>query len=206
MQREGTCAIGRHGEGAAAGRAKTRLCPPLQPAQAAALSAAFLRDITENIALASRARADRMAASPMRRPGPRAGSTDILPMGPGLCWPTDRRRCRRMSRASAAACCTRRRRCSARASRAVCLVNSDSPTLPTAVPAPGGARAADARRAGRAWPGGRWRLLPVGHEAAARAPVRRHRLEHRQCRGSDAGAGGRAWPGCGHAADVVRRG
>ena len=37
------------------GRAKTRLCPPLEPVQAAELSAAFLRDITENIALASRA-------------------------------------------------------------------------------------------------------------------------------------------------------
>ena len=36
------------------GRAKTRLCPPLQPTQAAELSEAFLRDITENIALASR--------------------------------------------------------------------------------------------------------------------------------------------------------
>lgn len=37
------------------GRAKTRLCPPLQPEQAAQLSAAFLRDITESIALAARA-------------------------------------------------------------------------------------------------------------------------------------------------------
>jgi rSAM/selenodomain-associated transferase 1 len=36
------------------GFSKTRLCPPLQPDQAAALSAAFLRDITENIALAAR--------------------------------------------------------------------------------------------------------------------------------------------------------
>jgi uncharacterized protein len=35
------------------GRAKTRLCPPLRPDQAAQLSAAFLRDITENIALAA---------------------------------------------------------------------------------------------------------------------------------------------------------
>jgi rSAM/selenodomain-associated transferase 1 len=35
-----------------AGFSKTRLCPPLRPEQAAALSAAFLRDITENIALA----------------------------------------------------------------------------------------------------------------------------------------------------------
>nr|WP_294523356.1 TIGR04282 family arsenosugar biosynthesis glycosyltransferase [uncultured Rhodopila sp.] len=36
------------------GFSKTRLCPPLQPDQAARLSAAFLRDITENIALAAR--------------------------------------------------------------------------------------------------------------------------------------------------------
>lgn len=36
------------------GQSKTRLCPPLTPQQAAELSGAFLRDITENIALASR--------------------------------------------------------------------------------------------------------------------------------------------------------
>ena len=37
-----------------AGRSKTRLVPPLDPDGAAALSAAFLRDMTENIALAAR--------------------------------------------------------------------------------------------------------------------------------------------------------
>jgi len=37
-----------------AGYSKTRLCPPLRPEQAAALSAAFLRDISENIRLAAR--------------------------------------------------------------------------------------------------------------------------------------------------------
>jgi hypothetical protein len=36
------------------GQVKTRLMPPLTPAMAAALSAGFLRDITENIALAAR--------------------------------------------------------------------------------------------------------------------------------------------------------
>jgi uncharacterized protein len=36
------------------GRSKTRLVPPLDPAGAAALSAAFLRDITANIGLAAR--------------------------------------------------------------------------------------------------------------------------------------------------------
>jgi rSAM/selenodomain-associated transferase 1 len=37
-----------------AGRSKTRLCPPLTPEQAAAMSAAFLRDTTENMGLAAR--------------------------------------------------------------------------------------------------------------------------------------------------------
>jgi hypothetical protein len=36
------------------GRSKTRLCPPLRADQAASLSAAFLCDVTENIALAAR--------------------------------------------------------------------------------------------------------------------------------------------------------
>ena len=49
-----SCAIGVMAKAPQAGRSKTRLCPPLQPAQASAMSAAFLRDITENIALAGR--------------------------------------------------------------------------------------------------------------------------------------------------------
>src|SRR5579885_2303594 len=36
------------------GRVKTRLVPPLTPTMAAALSAGFLRDITDNVALAGR--------------------------------------------------------------------------------------------------------------------------------------------------------
>jgi uncharacterized protein len=49
-----TCAIGVMAKAPQAGRSKTRLCPPLRPAQAASLSAAFLRDVTENIASAAR--------------------------------------------------------------------------------------------------------------------------------------------------------
>ena len=48
------CAIGVMAKAPRAGFSKTRLCPPLTADQAAALSAAFLRDITENIALAAR--------------------------------------------------------------------------------------------------------------------------------------------------------
>ena len=48
------CAIGVMAKAPRPGLSKTRLCPPLTPHQAATLSAAFLRDITENIALAAR--------------------------------------------------------------------------------------------------------------------------------------------------------
>jgi rSAM/selenodomain-associated transferase 1 len=48
------CAIGVMAKAPRPGFSKTRLCPPLQPDQAASLSAAFLRDITENIVLAAR--------------------------------------------------------------------------------------------------------------------------------------------------------
>lgn len=47
-------AIGVMAKAPQPGRSKTRLCPPLTHEQAAALSAAFLRDITENIARAAR--------------------------------------------------------------------------------------------------------------------------------------------------------
>jgi uncharacterized protein len=49
-----SCAIGVMAKAPRPGFSKTRLCPPLDPVQAAALSAAFLRDITENIVLAAR--------------------------------------------------------------------------------------------------------------------------------------------------------
>jgi rSAM/selenodomain-associated transferase 1 len=47
-----TCAIAVMAKAPRPGRCKTRLVPPLSPEQAAGLSAAFLRDITENIARA----------------------------------------------------------------------------------------------------------------------------------------------------------
>jgi rSAM/selenodomain-associated transferase 1 len=50
------CAIAVMAKAPAAGRSKTRLTPPLTPEQAAALSAAFLRDITQALARAARDR------------------------------------------------------------------------------------------------------------------------------------------------------
>jgi rSAM/selenodomain-associated transferase 1 len=49
-----SCAIGVMAKAPRAGRSKTRLCPPLTPEQAAAMSTAFLRDTTENMAAAAR--------------------------------------------------------------------------------------------------------------------------------------------------------
>jgi len=49
----GSCAIGVMAKTPCPGFSKTRLCPPLRPEQAAALSAAFLRDTTTNIARAA---------------------------------------------------------------------------------------------------------------------------------------------------------
>jgi rSAM/selenodomain-associated transferase 1 len=52
--REGSCAIAVMAKAPRPGQVKTRLIPPLTAGSAAALSASFLRDITENIALAAR--------------------------------------------------------------------------------------------------------------------------------------------------------
>lgn len=114
------------------GFAKTRLCPPLQPVQAAELSAAFLRDITENIALASRLAAIHgyIAYAP-------AGSEDafaahlapgtdlVLADGTPAMPPGVQGFGRSLLHAAQALF--------AADFAAVCLVNSDSPTLPTAL-------------------------------------------------------------------------
>jgi rSAM/selenodomain-associated transferase 1 len=49
-----SCAIGVMAKAPQAGRSKTRLCPPLTAEQAAAMSAAFLRDTTDSMAAATR--------------------------------------------------------------------------------------------------------------------------------------------------------
>jgi rSAM/selenodomain-associated transferase 1 len=49
-----SCAVGVMAKAPQAGRSKTRLCPPLTGEQAAAMSAAFLRDTTDSMAAATR--------------------------------------------------------------------------------------------------------------------------------------------------------
>lgn len=115
-----------------AGRSKTRLVPPLTPEEAARLSGAFLSDITANIALAGReapidgwiAYAPSGAEQALVRwaaPGTQlvlADGNDDIPLsvqGLGRC----------LVHAS--------RSLFALGYTAVCLVNSDSPTLPTTI-------------------------------------------------------------------------
>jgi glycosyltransferase A (GT-A) superfamily protein (DUF2064 family) len=125
-----SCAIGVMAKAPQAGRSKTRLCPPLQPVQAAALSAAFLRDITENIVLAGREAdiAGLIAYAP-------AGSEHLfdghLARGTGLLLAD--------GTPDMPAGVTGFGRCLLHATQAMlamghnaaCVLNSDSPTLPT---------------------------------------------------------------------------
>ena len=54
MTRASLCAVAVMAKAPRVGRSKTRLCPPLTPEEASTLSAAFIQDITANLALAAR--------------------------------------------------------------------------------------------------------------------------------------------------------
>ena len=126
------CAIAVMAKAPQAGRSKTRLVPPLDPAQAAALSAAFLRDITENIAAAARLApidgyiAYAPAGFEALFHGHLADGTRLVladgspPMPPGV---NGFGRCLLQTIDTLLA----------EGYGAACVLNSDSPTLPTAV-------------------------------------------------------------------------
>ena len=124
------CAIGVMAKAPRAGFSKTRLCPPLQPVQAAALSAAFLRDISENIAAAARLVpiASYVAYAPSGQEAMFAGhiAADIgllLADGSPLMPPNVQGFGRCLLHAILAML--------AKGHAAAAVVNSDSPTLPT---------------------------------------------------------------------------
>ncbi len=126
----GRCAIAVMAKAPVPGRSKTRLVPPLSPNDAAALSAAFLRDITENLALAARAAPIQgciaYAPASMERcfDGHVAPGTLLLladggpPMPPGV-------------QGFGRSLLHGAQSLLAAGYGSVCLVNSDSPTLPT---------------------------------------------------------------------------
>jgi len=122
--RRAVCAIAAMAKAPRVGRAKTRLVPPLTAEDAAALSACFIRDTAENIAAASQhapidgyiAFAPPDAAAEFRPL--LAQNTRLLP---------SRRQGLGASLHDAAADLL------SAGYGALCLVNSDSPTLPTSV-------------------------------------------------------------------------
>ena len=124
------CAIAVMAKVPQAGRAKTRLSPTVPPETAAALSAAFLRDTTENIALAA-ARAPIHAYVAYAPAGLEAlfdghlaaGTRLVLADGSGEMPP---------GVAGFGSCLFDvTRALLARGYGAVCVLNSDGPTLPT---------------------------------------------------------------------------
>lgn len=117
------CAIAVMAKASAPGRTKTRLTPPLSPDEAAALNTTFLKDIADNIARAAEAVpiATYMAFGP---PGSEAFFARELPAGIGLIetWLGGFGDCLAHAIATLLN----------RGHAAACVLNSDSPTLPTA--------------------------------------------------------------------------
>ena len=126
------CAVAVMAKAPRPGGVKTRLVPPLTPAMASVLSAGFVRDMTENIALAgstvrisgyvayapagSEALFDGMLAE---------GTRFVLADGAGMTAPGVRGFGRCLLHAAQSLF--------SKGHDAVCLLNSDSPTLPTSL-------------------------------------------------------------------------
>jgi uncharacterized protein len=121
------CAVAIMAKAPRRGEVKTRLVPPLTATEAAALSGAFIRDTAENILAAAQAAAPIEGYVAYSPPGPGSAATlaALLPDAIRLLPP--RRIGLGDSLFDAAADLF------AAGYGAVCLVNADSPTLPTAV-------------------------------------------------------------------------
>jgi hypothetical protein len=124
MSRAERCAVAIMAKAPRQGEIKTRLVPPLLPEEAAALGAAFIRDIADNLLAA----AQQAPIDPWIAYSPAAAEdafAALLPPGIGLLPP--RRPGLGPSLLDAAADLL------AMGYGAACLVNADSPTLPNAI-------------------------------------------------------------------------
>jgi hypothetical protein len=122
--RSSVCVIAVMAKAPRVGEAKTRLVPPLSAREAAGLSSCFIRDATENIAAAAQHAAIEgyIAYSP---PGAEAEFAALAPTGTGL-LPSRRG-------GLGASLCDAAEDLLSAGYGAACLINSDSPTLPTAL-------------------------------------------------------------------------
>jgi hypothetical protein len=130
MRRAEQCAIAVMAKAPRPNHVKTRLVPPLTPEQAASLTAAFLRDITENIAAA--ARTAPIAGFVAYAPAGAAGLFDgMLAPGTGLVLADGQSDTPAGIEGFGRALFHAASSLLAEGYGSVCLVNSDSPTLPT---------------------------------------------------------------------------
>ena len=131
MSHAETCAIAVMAKAPRPNHVKTRLVPPLTPHEAAALTACFLRDITENVSAAGRTVpiAGFVAYAPAGHAalfdGMLADGTQLVLADGAIDLPHGVQGFGRSLLHAATALL-------AQGYGAVCLVNSDSPTLPTA--------------------------------------------------------------------------
>ena len=114
-----------------AGHSKTRLSPPLLPEEARAMSAAFLRDITQNIRHAAE-QADIAAYAAYAPAGMEALFDGILAPGAELLLADGAGEMPAGVQGFGRSLLHATRALFERGHSAVCVVNSDSPTLPTA--------------------------------------------------------------------------
>jgi uncharacterized protein len=126
------CAIAVMAKAPRAGQVKTRLVPPLTPEAAGRLSACFLSDITENIRLAARAAAIQgyVAYAPA---GLERMFDGVLAPGTGLVLADGSGELPPRVHGFGRSLLDAARALFARGHESVCLLNSDSPTLPTAL-------------------------------------------------------------------------
>ena len=123
----GSCAIAVMAKASRAGRTKTRLVPPLTFDEAAAFNTAFVKDVAANMAAADCAATGRVVAGYMAfgPPGSERFFRDILPASIGLieAWHPNFGDC----------LFTAVERLLALGHGSAVVLNSDSPTLPTAL-------------------------------------------------------------------------
>ncbi len=124
MPEKAFCGIAVMAKASLLGKAKTRLCPPLAPEEAAAFNTAFLKDIADNLIAASSIAsiAGSMAFGP---PGSEAFFRQHIPASIGL---------HEVWRANLGECLIEALSLQFAAGHgAACVLNSDSPTLPVSV-------------------------------------------------------------------------
>ncbi len=128
------CAIAVMAKAPRAGRVKTRLVPPLTPEQAMQMSAAFLRDITENLRLAGSLCRDGVGLAPwvaFAPAGGEAGFAGMLAEGTRLLLADGTPEMPPGVEGFGRSLLHAAQGLFAEGYGSVCLLNADSPTLPT---------------------------------------------------------------------------